>query len=137
MNVGLVIHGIIASLLLLFLPLVFMLLFVSVGAKNLAIYSTSFLITLAIGAVVGGTAAGASKVWRRVLLIGAAIIFVSPVASCVGGAVSASEMKDTTASGIFAVGWGISSIFLGFFTTIVAVVYLVAGLLTGRDQTAK
>ncbi len=134
MKPSLIFSGLLATFVLWLLPLFFATFFFTMTTQPFSMLGVVTLVCIVGGVLLGTQAASAAKVWRYALLIGAAFVFIAPVASCMGVAATvSSHTKDSVAAGAAIVGAGISSIFLGFFTTIIAVIYLVAGLLIGRD----
>mgnify|MGYP000022813459 CR=1 FL=1 len=127
-----VVIGGIAGLLLLGLPLSVLNGSASIGNTGGANW-LSWIVGGAVGgAVLGLFASSIGKTLRYIFLSGAVVILVAPLASCF----SAASLIDKQGAAVAAVV-GIGSMFVGFFAFFAAAIYLVIGLLIGRDSAPK
>lgn len=87
------------------------------------------------GAVLALTAPRAAKAWRRLLITSAIFSFLLPLSGLVyTGAFMASRTDGSAAATAgAAIGGGLLSGALGFFGFFLGVVFLIVGLLVGRD----
>lgn len=102
--------------------------------------ASSFLIFWVIGIVVAMGAKSAAKAWRRLLLSTAVMSFLLPISAIIyTGSFMATQVDTTSeyagaqAAGA-AIGGGLISGFMGFVGFFLGVVFLIIGLLVGRDK---
>lgn len=102
--------------------------------------ASSFLIFWVIGIVVALGAKNAAKAWRRLLLSSAVMSFLLPISAIIyTGSFMATQVDTTSeyagaqAAGA-AIGGGLISGFMGFAGFFLGVVFLIIGLLVGRDK---
>ena len=100
----------------------------------------AFLIFWVIGIAVALMAKSAAKAWRRLLLSSAVLSFLAPISAIIytGSFMAtqvdtASEYAGAQAAGA-AIGGGLISGFMGFVGFFLGVVFLIIGLLVGRDK---
>ena len=100
----------------------------------------AFFILWVIGIVVALRAKSASKAWRRLLLTSAVLSFLLPISGIIYTGSFVATQVDTTSeyAGAQAVGatigGGLVAGFLGFGGFFLGVVFLIIGLLVGRDK---
>lgn len=98
---------------------------------------TAFFVMWVVGIVIAVMAPAAAKAWRRLLLTSAVLSFLMPLAGILyTGSFMAKMGSDVSgaATAGAAIGGGIVSGFLGFVGFFLGVVFLVIGLLVGRDK---
>jgi hypothetical protein len=100
----------------------------------------SFLVFWVIGIVVALNAKAAAKAWRRLLLSSAVLSFLLPIAAIVftGSFIatrvpSSGEYAGAQTAGA-AIGGVLVSGFMGFVGFFLGIIFLVIGLLVGRDK---
>lgn len=126
-----VVIGGVSGLLLLGVPLSVLNISATIGSGGA--HSLSWLAGGAVvGAVLGLLAASIGKTLRYIFLTGAVVILLAPLASCFSAASLIDKQGAAAAAGV-----GIGSMFIGFFAFFAAAIYLVIGLLIGRDSTPK
>ncbi|WP_445362032.1 hypothetical protein ACJJIQ_00180 (plasmid) [Microbulbifer sp. ANSA003] len=93
-----------------------------------------FFVVWVLAMVVACTAKRTGKAWRRLLLISAILCFLLPISGLVftGNAV-ADTASGAEAAGA-AIGGGLVSGFMGFVGFFLGIIFLIVGLLTGRDK---
>jgi hypothetical protein len=98
----------------------------------------AFFLSVIIGIIIGIKAPNAGKAWRRTLLICAVLCFTLPLAGIAFTGQIANQMGASasagTAAGV-AIGGAMVSGFLGFVGFFLGLIFLVIGLLVGRDKT--
>lgn len=100
----------------------------------------SFLIFWVVGIAVAILAKSASKAWRRLFLTAAVLSFLLPLSgviytgSFIANVDSADKYASAAATAGATVGGGLVSGFLGFVGFFLGVVFLIIGLLVGRDK---
>lgn len=100
----------------------------------------AFLIFWVIGIIVALGAKSAAKAWRKLLLSSAVLSFLMPIAGIVYTGIFMATHVDTTseyagaAVAGAAIGGGLISGLMGFVGFFLGVVFLVIGLLVGRDK---
>jgi hypothetical protein len=100
----------------------------------------SFLIFWVVGIVVAVLAKSASKAWRRLLVTSAVLSFLLPLSGVIyTGSFMATHVDATgenagAAAAGAAIGGGLVSGFLGFVGFFLGIVFLVIGLVVGRDK---
>jgi hypothetical protein len=99
----------------------------------------AFFIFWAAGLLVALKAPGAAKAWRRLLLTSAVLSFLLPLSGLVFTGSYMANMGNTgehatAAAAGAAIGGTLVSGFLGFVGFFLGVVFLVIGLLVGRDK---
>lgn len=130
---GNLIVGGLAGLLLLGIPMAMLNIFASIGSVPGARGLYWLLGGAVVGMVLGILASGIGKTMRYIFLTGAVVILVAPLASCFGAA----NLIDKPGGVASAAVAGIGSMFVGFFAFFAAAIYLVIGLLIGRDSPPK
>lgn len=102
--------------------------------------AAAFFVFWIVGFVIALTAKSAPKAWRRLLLTSAVFSFLLPLSGIVyTGAFMATHVDPAAqhagaqAAGA-AIGGGLVSVILGFIGFFLGVVFLVIGLLVGRDR---
>ncbi|MCU5783198.1 hypothetical protein MA04_02498 [Alcanivorax balearicus MACL04] len=102
--------------------------------------ATAFFVFWIIGIAVALGAKSPAKAWRRLLLSSAVLSFLAPISAIIytGSFMAtqidtASEYAGAQAAGV-AVGGGLISGFMGFVGFFLGVVFLIIGLLVGRDK---
>lgn len=102
--------------------------------------AVSFFLLWVVGIVIAVLAKSASKAWRRLLLTSAVLSFLLPLSGVIytGSFMAthvdpADKYAGAAATGV-AIGGGLVSGFLGFVGFFLGVVFLVIGLLVGRDK---
>lgn len=100
----------------------------------------AFFIIWVLGMVVALGAKTLAKAWRRLLLSSAVFSFLAPISAIMyTGSFMATQIDTTSeyagaqAAGA-AIGGGLISGFMGFVGFFLGVVFLIIGLLVGRDQ---
>lgn len=100
----------------------------------------SFLIFWVAGIVIALLAKSAAKAWRRLLLTLAILSFLLPLSGViytmnfVATQVDSTEEYAAAATAGAVIGGGVVSGFLGFVGFFLGVVFLIIGLLVGRDK---
>jgi len=97
--------------------------------------STILLVFFAISAALALSAKRAAKAWRRLLLLSAVLCFAMPLASMIFSGVATAEMAShsgAAAAGAM-LGGGIVTMVTGVFGFFLGAIFLIAGLLVGRD----
>jgi hypothetical protein len=96
---------------------------------------TVFFLAWAAGIAIAVMAPHAAKAWRRLLLTSAVLSFMLPLAGIVfTGSVVANHTSSGAEAAGAVIGGGLVSGFLGFVGFFLGVVFLVIGLLVGRDK---
>ena len=100
----------------------------------------AFFIFWVLGIVVALGAKTAAKAWRRLLISSAVLSFLAPISAIIyTGSFMATQIDTTSeyagaqAAGA-AIGGGLISGFMGFAGFFLGVVFLIIGLLVGRDK---
>lgn len=100
----------------------------------------AFIIFWVIGIAIALGAKCAAKAWRRLLLTSAVLSFLAPISAIIyTGSFMATHVDTTSeyagaqAAGA-AIGGGLISGFMGFVGFFLGVVFLIIGLLVGRDK---
>ncbi len=100
----------------------------------------AFLVFWVMGIAVALRANSAAKAWRRLLLSSAVLSFLAPISGIIytGSFMAtqvdtASEYAGAQAAGV-AIGGSLISGFMGFVGFFLGVVFLIIGLLVGRDK---
>ena len=100
----------------------------------------AFLIFWVIGIAVALRAKSAAKAWRRLFLSSAVLSFLAPISAIIyTGSFMATQVDTASvyagaqAAGA-AIGGGLISGFMGFVGFFLGVVFLIIGLLVGRDK---
>lgn len=100
----------------------------------------AFFVFWTIGVAVALGAKSAAKAWRRLLLSSAVLSFLAPISAIIyTGSFMATQVDATSeyagaqAAGA-AIGGGLISGFMGFVGFFLGVVFLIIGLLVGRDK---
>jgi hypothetical protein len=89
----------------------------------------------AVGIVIAVKAPNAGKAWRRLLLTSSVFSFLLPLAGVVfTGVFMATQTKGGAEAAGAAIGGGLASGILGFVGFFLGVVFLLVGLLVGRDK---
>ena len=95
----------------------------------------AFFIVWAVGIVIAVMAPSAGKAWRRLLLTSSVFSFLLPLSGLIfTGAVMASQTTGAAEAAGAAIGGGLVSGLLGFVGFFLGVVFLIIGLLVGRDK---
>ncbi len=100
----------------------------------------SFLVLWGVGILIGVRASSASKAWRKLLIACAVLSFLLPISgliytgSFMANNVDLSAQHGGAAAAGAAIGGGLISGFMGFVGFFLGIVFLVIGLLVGRDK---
>lgn len=100
----------------------------------------SFFVFWAVGIAIALLASSASKAWRRLLITCSILSFLLPLSgliytgSYISTHVDQADKYSGAATAGAAIGGGLVSGILGFFGFFLGVVFLVIGLLVGRDK---
>ena len=95
----------------------------------------AFFITWVVGVAVAVMAPSASKAWRRLLLASSVFSFLMPLSGMIyTGAYVANNTKGGAEAAGAAIGGGLVSGALGFIGFFLGVIFLIVGLLVGRDK---
>lgn len=135
-----VLAGIIGGLLLAILGAVLVTTTFSVSAKGGSWGAISFAVLWILGIIVAVRAPSAAKAWRRLLIITSILASLLPISGLIyTGSFMAThvdpnaEHAGAQAVGA-AIGGGLISGILGFVGFLLGIVFLVIGLLVGRDK---
>jgi len=95
----------------------------------------TFFIAWVVGIVVAVKAPNAGKAWRRLLLTASVFSFLLPLAGVVfTGVFMATQTNGGAEAAGAAIGGGLASGVLGFVGFFLGVVFLLIGILVGRDK---
>jgi hypothetical protein len=95
----------------------------------------AFFIIWVVGMAVAVMAPSASKAWRRLLLTSSVFSFLMPLSGLIfTGAYMANNTKGGAEAAGAAIGGGLVSGALGFIGFFLGVIFLIVGLLVGRDK---
>ena len=102
--------------------------------------AVAFLVFWIFGLVLALTASRAGKAWRRILVTSAILSFAMPLSSFIftgsqvtKAATQGGEYAAAAAAGA-ALGGGLITAITGFLGFFLGIIFLVVGLLTGRDK---
>jgi hypothetical protein len=95
-----------------------------------------FFIVWAIGIAVGLFAPRAGKAWRRLLILSGLMAFMLPLSGVIytGSYIAANTSQSGAATAGAAIGGTLVSGALGFIGFFLGVIFIVIGLLVGRDK---
>ena len=129
-----VIAGIVGGLILAILASILVAITFAGGKSGGGAGAMTFFVVWLIGIVVALLAPRAGKAWRRLLICASLLAFMLPLSGIIfTGSVMATTKSGAEAAGA-AIGGGLVSGFLGFLGFFLGLVFLVIGLLVGRDK---
>ena len=105
------------------------------GKSGPGVGAMTFLVAWAVGIAIALMAPRAGKAWRRLLISSALLSFMLPLSGLIyTGSFMATRTTGGAEAAGAAIGGGLVSGFLGFFGFFLGLVFLVIGLLVGRDR---
>lgn len=134
-----VLAGIIGGLILGILAYFDMAMMTVLGTRGIGAAMVALFVGWVFGIAIGVRAPSAVKAWRRILIVCAILAFMLPLAglvftgTAVNQAVGVDSHSVAGAAGA-AIGGGLFSGFLGFVGFFVGGIFLIIGLLIGRDK---
>lgn len=130
-----IIAGIIGGLLLAILGALLVTMTTGAGASGGSKGAISFFLFWAVGIAIAVLAPTTGKAWRRLLLTCSVCSFLLPISGLIfTGSFMANQTSGAAEAAGAAIGGGLVSGFLGFVGFFLGVVFLIIGLLVGRDK---
>lgn len=98
-----------------------------------------FLVAWALGAAIALISPRAGKSWRYLLVCCALLSLAMPLSTLIfaGGSVSEAGSQGAAAATGAAIGGGLATAMSGFIGFFLAAIFLIIGLLVGRDKSAS
>ncbi|WP_444959210.1 hypothetical protein [Microbulbifer sp. ZKSA002] len=93
-----------------------------------------FFVAWALAMLIACTAKRTGKAWRRLLLISAILCFLLPISGLIFTGNAVVDTANSAEAAGAAIGGGLVSGFMGFVGFFLGIVFLIIGLLTGRDK---
>jgi len=130
-----ILAGIVGGLILAILGSLLVTVTFAAGSDGAAKGVGAFFIIWIVGIAVAVMAPSASKAWRRLLLTSSVFSFLMPLSGLIfTGAYMANNTKGGAEAAGAAIGGGLVSGALGFIGFFLGVIFLIVGLLVGRDK---